>query len=384
MTKRKDTYAADGVDVEEGDNFSSYAGTVCQSTYEHSPFVEVHDLSAGHFRGPRVFSFKNLPTPHYLDSSSDGIGTKVVLIDAASSHRYAARDLMAMTGGDITRYGGIPLVLVNILDVESVGEEGDPTNTQLRKLMTGLGEVAREQDIVVIKGETAELGACVGSENKDADTKFNWGSVMIGAYNPETIITGDTLKEGQVVISLREFGFRSNGISSVRKALQMKFGEEWWSNEDVQPYIKQAAAPSVLYDKFLSTLNGWSSDTFTPEVKVHAIAHITGGGIPSKFGDIIFSHALSADLDDLWDPPEIMKLCAEWRGVDDTEFYKTWNGGQGVLLVVDEADADRVVSRAKEFNIDAKRAGVLNKEKDVSIRITSRLNGEILEYKDQS
>ena len=130
-------------------------------------FVEVLDLSEGHFRGPRPFTFKGLPEGYILEASADGLGTKGILIDAAKSHRSAAFDLFAMVTSDITRYGGIPLVLTNTLDLVEVGTLGDKHHRAYTELILGLGDAAKESRAVVLKGETAQMTDAVGSEIKD-------------------------------------------------------------------------------------------------------------------------------------------------------------------------------------------------------------------------
>lgn len=373
-------YTQDGVNIQEGDDFSSYAGKVCRSTYNNSPFVEVHDFSKGHFRGPRAFTLQNLPDGYFMDAAPDGIGTKVVIIDAALSHYQASRDVIAMTFGDITRYGGLPLIFVNVLDVNTLGEKGSDTNDRFRKMMDGLGQVAKEQNLVVFKGETAELGQCVSSENSDALTQFNWAGMAIGVYHSDKMITGDTLEPGQAVIALREHGFRSNGISSVRKAFCLAFGNEWWNEGSAKNAIKDAATPSTLYDKFLAIANGWYPDVH-PGFKVHLISHITGGGIKSKFAeDILFPRGLSAVLDDLWEPPKIMISCAEWRGMCDEEVYETWNGGQGVLVVINGKETDGFIRLAEKFRIEAKHCGYITENVSPLMTIHSKFFGEKVVY----
>ncbi len=373
-TSKKRLYSQDGVDVEEESLFSSFAGSVCRESYKNSPFVEVHDFSGGQFRGPRPFTFKKLPKGYFIEASTDGIGTKGVVIDAAKTHRFAARDLIAMTASDITRYGGLSLVFVNVLDTVSIGEAGDEVSETYKNVMRGLGETAKEQKLVLLKGETAQMSVCIGSEIADSKTKLNWSGVMIGAYHKDKMITGKTLKAGQVVIALKENGFRCNGISSLRKALREKFGGEWWNNPKAQKSIQEAATPSVLYDQYISTLHGWYSRDFKPEVAIHSVVHLSGGAIKEKLAkDILFPRGLSATLDDLWEPPRIMRQCAEWRGVSDEEFYEMWNGGQGMLIIVDEKDSARCLKRARDFSIDAKIAGRIEKTKSPRVDIASKL-----------
>lgn len=372
---QKPLYAQDGVDVAEEADFSKYAGSICKGSYNNSKFVEIHDFSAGHFRGPRPFKFKNLPDGYLIEASTDGIGTKGVVIDAAQRHIDAAYDIIAMTASDITRYGGIPLIFINVLDTVSVGEAGDSTRKAYMDVMDGLGKVAKEENLVVLKGETAQMGVCLGSEISSSKTKLNWSGTMIGAYHKDKMITGDGIKEGQVIIALKENGFRSNGISSLRKALSKKYGVEWWNNPEAKESIIQAATPSVLYDKYITTLHGWWADDFKPEITIYSVVHLSGGAIREKLAkDILFSRGLSADIHDLWEPPVIMKECAGWRGIDDEEFYETWNGGQGMLLIIDEKDVAHALQRAEEFGIKAKVAGRITKEEKPRVKIISKLS----------
>jgi len=372
-TKKK-IYSQDGVDVEEEASFSSFCGSICKASYGNSPFVEIHDLSGGSFRGPRPFTFKNLPEGYMIEASTDGIGTKGILIDAAKTHNLAAYDLIAMTASDITRFGGIPLIFINVFDISSVGNEGDEVSKTYKSAISGLGEVAKQSKIVVLKGETAQMGVAIGSEITDSKTKLNWSGTMIGAYHKDKMVTGDDLKEGQAIIALKENGFRSNGISSVRKAFKEKFGVEWWKNPDAQESIKLASVPSVLYDNFVNTIHGWYDKNFKAEIPIHAIVHLSGGALKEKLAnDILFSKDLSAELFDLWDPPKIMRDCAEWRKISDEEFYEVWHGGQGMLLVVDEQDAFHTIKRASDFGIEAKIVGKITKEINPKVTIISKL-----------
>jgi phosphoribosylaminoimidazole (AIR) synthetase len=162
----------------------------------------------------------------------------------------------------------------------------------------------------------------------------------------------------------------------------MQYGTQWWSNPDAQEDIKAAAAPSLLYDVFVNTIHGWYAKDFIPEMKLHAIVHLSGGGIKEKFGaDLLKPRGFSAVLDNLYDPAVIMQKCAQWRGIGGDEFYETWNAGQGMLLVVDASDADRCVSRAKDFGIEAQVCGEIAKnDTDPTLTITSKLFNTTVTY----
>ncbi len=382
LTKKK-IYSKDGVDVEEESSFSSFAGSVCKASYKNSPFVDITDLSGGNFRGPRPFNFKNLPKGYLIEVSTDGLGTKGIIIDAAKTHHLAAYDIIAMTASDITRYGGIPLIFVNVFDTTSIGNAGDKVNKTYKSAISGLGKVAKESKIVVLKGETAQMGDAIGSEISESKTKLNWSGTMIGAYHKDKMITGEKLAPGQVIIGLKENGFRCNGISSLRKALRKKFGNTWWANPKAKESIQRAATPSVLYDNYINTLHGWFDKNFKPEIPLHAVIHLSGGAFREKLAkDILFPKKLSAEITDLWEPPKIMKECAKWRGVTDEEFYEIWHGGQGMLLIIEAKDIEHCIKRGRDFGIQAKVVGKITKEKIQKVSIISRLtHGKKIIYK---
>ena len=383
VANKQTAYAQDGVDVEEGDSFSKFAGALCRQTYKNSPFVTVRDFSRAHFRGPRGFQLNHayLPQGCWLDITPDGDGTKVVVVDAAGDYDHAANGFVAMTFGDVTRWGGLPLISVNNLDTETLGKTDQPVNNAFRRMMLSLKRLADEQQFVMFKGETAELPGCVTSPNPYALAKYLWSGVAFGVYNPKTIITGDKIRPDMIVMALRELGFRNNGISSVRKALTLKFGTDWRLTVQARRALAEAAVPAVLYDQFLAHVNGWYAPNFKPVIPMYLIVHVTGGALKSKFAeDILFPRGLSAELDNLWDPPKIMRQCAKWRGMDDEQCYETWNGGQGSLVVIDAHNENEFVELASAFGIEAKRAGKITQEEKPQVILHSKFSGKIIPW----
>lgn len=379
--QKLDIYSQDGVNVALGDLASSFAAKQCVKTYSNSSIANVLDLSNGNFRGPRSVQLKSgydcTGTGKYsLSCAPDGIGTKVVLHDSAKSWGVAAFDLVAMTSFDLVRWGGKPVYFTSVLDVKTLGNNvSSETFKAVKKLYKGMRKAATAVQMIVLNGETAELASTVTSENPNAILNYNWGGSAQGLFHQDRMILGNTLRPGQIVMLLKENGFRSNGISSVRKALVRKFGEKWYLKKEAMQYIKMAAQHSVLYDAFFCAINGW--DNLTPNIKVHLLVHLSGGSFESKLGhDLLFPQGLSANLKHLYEPPEIMKKCAEWRGMDCTSIYKTWNGGQGALAIIDRNKEDIFVKTAAQFGLDAKRGGVIERKSTPRVKIRSAFSGE--------
>jgi len=376
-----DIYKQDGVNVAEGDNFSAYAGRICVESFGNSPFVEVLDMSAGYFRGVRGFRFKNLPPGYIFDMTSDGNGTKVIVSDAALRHSWAGYDLLAMSCGDITRNGGLPLIFNNVLDVSSLGDVHSDTGEAARELIRGLGHAAYQEKIVLFRGETAELGVCVGSDNISSAIHFNWSGSALGVYHPDKMITGEDVVVGDKIIALKENGFRANGISSVRKAFSMKYGLNWHVTPAAREYIIKAAEPSVLYDPFLTWVNGWYTPDCKPNIRFKKIIHVTGGAFEGKLGhDFLFKKGLSADLPDLFHPVGIMEICRNWRDMTDEDCYKTWNCGQGLLIVVSPEDVSDTIKMASEFDIPARVCGEVFKRDKPIIQLNSKFSGKTIVF----
>lgn len=328
-----------------------------------------------------MFRLRNLPPDCWLDGGGDGIGTEPILLISGGFHRNAASHLIAMTFGDMTRHGRLPLMLLaNQFDATSVGMTGSDVRIMCQEIFYGLKELADRHHFIVYKGETAQMGRTIGL-GPDTGFTFNWSGTVLAAAHPDKEITGHTLRPGHVLVAFREYGFRACGISSVRKAFVRHFGREYWKLPEAKKAIRSATAPAVLYDQFLCEMNGWFASDFQPLVPMHAIAHLSGGSFESKLGkDVLFPRGLSADLSDLFDPPEIMFESALWRGMSDEEAYAVWNGGQGMLVAVDDVDADYLIAQAASRGIEARICGGITKRRCPSVAIASKFRGESVEF----
>ena len=176
-------------------------------------------------------------------------------------------------------------------------------------------------------------------------------------------------------MAFQEKGFRSNGFSLVRKVFKEKLGEDWhdydFQGKKLGLHVLQ---PSQIYSKALVNMHGGLKTQGTCEI--HAVSHVTGGGVPEKIGRVLRPSGLGVNLGDLFDPCPAMRYCQQLGSIPDKEAYRTWNMGQGLLVITPEPD--KVIEEAKKFGIIAKKAGVITEDKIV---IKSKgIDGGILEF----
>jgi phosphoribosylformylglycinamidine cyclo-ligase len=227
-------------------------------------------------------------------------------------------------------------------------------------LLRGLAEACRAQKIVIPAGEIAEVP---GAVNRGV-----WSATAIGIVEKTKVLRPQTIQPGDAVIALRSAVARSNGFSLIRKVLSDAFGAGWhqkdWKHGTTWGSVM--LTPSIVYQAAILRLVGRYREKRAVEVK--GVAHITGGGIPSKFRRVLKATGFGARLDNLWDPHEAIRDVIEVGRVPIEEAYRTWNMGNGMLIVVAEADVERAIPLLQQEKIQARRAGTITREPELVIR----------------
>ncbi len=289
--------------------------------------------------------------------SSDGIGTKIELAERTQIYDTLGYDLVAMVVDDLIAGGFEPMNLSNILDVDLLDYD------IVDALMRGLHDASNKARITVTGGEIAELGSRINGYGDKMH--FNWCSTVIGILHNklDKPINGSEIKVGDSIVSFRSRGFRSNGFSLLRRIMTDNFGDEWHNTpyDNDKTWGEVLLTPSLIFSPILC-------DAISEGFKINGIAHITGGGIKDNFSRVLKSTGLGADLDNLFEPTEIMSKIITLGKINRKDAYTYWNMGNGMLVVVKEEDADGVVSIALENNYQAKICGRITDESTINIR----------------
>lgn len=387
------SYAAAGVNIDLGDDVSRILYEAAKRTWDNrrGRFGEVVELFPD-FSGLRAIHIGGLPYDAYMNIGFDGVGTKMELAERIAKHDTVAYDLFAMVCDDAVVRGAEPVLVGSILDVRSLGEKGESYIDFVKQLAVGYINAAKEANVAVVNGEVAELGARVQGYSKiptlgervrqawDYVVKgempqrkgfhYNWGAGVVWFGKKDRLLTGYEVKEGDYLVGLREFGFRSNGLSLVRKIMREKHGRDWHNEESKEEFGfrrsfgEAVLQPSKIYSAaVVEMFGGFEGEA---QAVVHGVAHITGGGMPGKLGRVLKPSGLGAFIEDPFEPGEIMKYCQKVGNVPDQEAYKTWNMGTGMIIIT--STPDDVIRIASEHDIQNRVIGRVTREPTIKIK----------------
>lgn len=357
MTDKRFTYKDSGVDIGLGDDASEILYNASRLTWKNrdGKIGTVTEEFSGFF-SLRSIDFSNLPPGTVGGHNQDGVGTKIEVAERVGHHQTIAHDLFAMICEDAAARGAEPIMVGTTLTVNRINVE------VIRQLAEGMIVAASRSGVAVTNGELAELGNRIRGYG---DYAYNWEGTAFWLANKERLLRYDRLKIGDAVISFRENGFRSNGLSLVRRVFNSHYGREWHNVEFGDTNLGRAVlTPSTIYTSCMVEMTGGVNSE--PGCDVSAFAHITGGGIPGKLGRVLSVTKNGAMLSDLFPPPPIMLRCGADGSVVLEEAYRTWNMGNGMLCISPEPE--RVIEIAARNGVDAKIAGEIIGSPEIVIK----------------
>lgn len=261
----------------------------------------------------------------------DGVGTKLELAKETGIYRGLGQDLVAMNVNDLVTGGARPLFF---LDYASCGKLDAGI---FGEILEGILDACDESMCALLGGETAEMPDVYGEKG------FDLAGFAVGMIDEDKIIDGKNVKEGDVLLGLRSSGAHSNGYSLVRKALGkdglaagLDTVPEGWGETIAEAVMK----PTRLYVKPALA----AVDTGT----IHAMAHITGGGM---YGNVIrvIPKGLDIDIDfSSWERPKIFGLIQS-AGIEEDEMRKVFNLGIGYVFIVDPQEVRLIEGALSEL-----------------------------------
>ena len=310
------TYADAGVDIDAGNALVERIKPAAKRTARSGVmsglggFGALFDLKAAGYSDP------------VLVAATDGVGTKLRIAIDTGEVDGVGIDLVAMCVNDLVCQGAEPLFF---LDYFATGRlEMD----KAARIIEGIAKGCELSGCALIGGETAEMPGMYPDGDFDL-AGFSVGAMERGQDLPSGVVEGD------VLLGLASDGVHSNGYSLVRKLVEVS-GLGWDAD---CPWAEGTLGAALLTPTRLYVKQALAA---VKSGGVHALAHITGGGLTENLPRVL-PEGLGADINlDAWELPEVFKWLAATGGMAEAELLKTFNSGIGMILSVDASEADRL------------------------------------------
>jgi phosphoribosylformylglycinamidine cyclo-ligase len=251
-------------------------------------------------------------------------------------HDTIGIDLVAMCVNDLVVAGAEPLFF---LDYYATGKLDVATATHV---ITGIGAGCEQAGCALVGGETAEMPGMYEGEDYDL------AGFCVGVVEEERIIDGTRVRPGDALIGLASSGAHSNGFSLIRRILEIS-GADTGQALDGRTLGEALLAPTRIYVKPLLAL--------IESVDVHALAHITGGGLLENIPRVLPAGCRAVIDAASWREPELFRWLAAAGNVARREMYRTFNCGVGMTVCVAEDDVDRAIALLRAHGEQAWRLG---------------------------
>lgn len=309
------TYKSAGVDKEEGYKTVDKIKSTVAETHNKNVLNNLGSFGAFYAIG----EYKN----PVLVSGTDGVGTKLKIALDTKKYDSIGIDCFAMCANDILCHGAKPLFFLDYLAC------GKLDSNVASEIVLGMVKACKDNECALIGGETAEMPGMYQVGDYDV------AGFCVGIVERDEIIDGSKIKKGDKIIAIPSSGFHSNGFSLVRKVFP-DFEEEF----EGKPLYETLLEPTRLYYQPIHQL--------LKEVSLSGIAHITGGGLIENVPRIIPNGLCAAIQTEKIRIPSIMLELEKRGNVDRMEMFGTFNMGVGMVVVVDEKDAEKVLSTLKD------------------------------------
>jgi len=307
------SYAAAGVDIDAGNALVERIKPIVKNTFRPGVLTGLGGFGA-------LFEIPEGYKRPVLVSGTDGVGTKLKLALQLRKHDTIGIDLVAMCVNDIVVTGAEPLFF---LDYYATGHLDLDTATDV---VSGIARGCELSGCALTGGETAEMPGMYEGDDYDL------AGFAVGIVEKDRILQPDSVQVGDVLLGLASSGPHSNGYSLIRKVIEV-------SGADLgQPFGESTLgeallAPTRLYVKSLLAL--------LKQVEVHALAHITGGGLTENLPRVLPQNSSAVIERSAWQMPEVFEWLQRQGRIEESEMLRTFNCGIGMVVCVPEAVADK-------------------------------------------
>lgn len=322
-------YRSAGVDISAGDAAKARLKKLVDSTRTEST-LGAFGTFGGLFRAPSGAN-------KVLVASADGVGTKLKVAIAANKHDTIGHDLVNHCVNDVLAQGALPLFFLDYVAFGVLDE------AVLEAVVAGVAAGCRENGCALLGGETAQMPGVYTPPDYDL------AGFIVGTVDEAQLLGSHRVRQGDVLVAVASSGLHTNGFSLARRIVFERLGLDV---TDEFPGMGASVADVLLavHRSYLSVLRPVLSE-------IHALAHVTGGGIPGNLNRV-----MPPDVDvtvdtQSWDVPPLFRVLQDAGQVPRDEMFRAFNMGVGMIVVSPESAADAVIASARVADIDAWRVG---------------------------
>ncbi len=339
------TYKRAGVDIDAGSYFVDLIKPLAKKTYNSNVVGKI-----GNFSGSYLFPINRYRKP-VLVASADGVGTKLRIAIMARKLDTIGLDLVAMNVNDLVTCGAEPLFFLDYFATSKLNPKDGV------EVVRGIVKGCKEAGCVLLGGETAEMPGFYRKGD------FDLAGFAVGILENDKQIDGSRVLPGDVVVGLSSNGLHSNGYSLARKVLFEK--KRFKLTDRISPLKRtigdELLKPTRIYVKTVLNLKN--------NFDIHAIAHVTGGGLVENIPRVIPANCDVVIDTTLWELPPVFYLIKLYSGIEKYEMFRTFNCGIGMALVVSKNDADKILGRLKKLRERAMIIGEVIRKKRGKSRV---------------
>ncbi len=328
MSDSKDslTYADAGVDIDKANVFVDAIKKIASRTPRSGVMGEI-----GGFGGLYSLNMAEYKRP-VLVSSTDGVGTKLKIAFMMDKHDTIGIDLVAMCVNDVAVQGAKPLFFLDYLAM------GELNSRVAEDIVKGVAEGCCQSQCALIGGETAEMP---GLYRK---SEYDLAGFSVGIVDNDKIVDSSEIRVGHKLVGIASSGLHSNGFSLVRKVCfdVLKLKVDSHIPEFGKTLGEELLTPTKIYTEIILRL--------IKDLPIHGLAHITGGGIEDNIVRVLPSSVNVEIKRGSWNIPPVFKFLKEAGNIKETEMWRTFNNGIGLIAVVPADAAPDVVARVSGMN----------------------------------
>ena len=338
-------YKSAGVDIEAGNNAVDLIKEEVKSTFTKNVLTGLGSFGSLFDLKPIINDYKN----PVMVQSIDGVGTKTIIARKLNKFDTIGIDLLSAAANDILVMGAKPFTFLDYIANDRLKPN------VIKEIVSGMVKACRETGVSLVGGETAEM------PDTYLPGEHDLVGIITGIVDKDKIITGNSIKEGDLIIGLPSSGLHTNGYSLARKIFfdiaKLDINDEIDSLEKTLGLT--LLEPHINYTNHVMT-------TLESGIDLKGIAHITGGGLFENIPRVL-PEGLGAQIKkDCWPKLPVFTLMQSLGNVHEKEMYRAFNMGIGMVFIIDPKDQDQLQDHLLKHT-KSYRIGVISKTDSVTI-----------------